>query len=81
MVHTALRPAYIALRDTVDNARAAASGLSGPRRRLQPAPEDLRREPLDRWTTGRVALLGDAAHPMLGSPANRASTRQPSPNT
>jgi len=23
------------------------------------------REPLDRWTTGRVALLGDAAHPML----------------
>jgi len=29
---TALRPAYIALRDTVDNARAAASGLSGPLR-------------------------------------------------
>ena len=23
------------------------------------------REPLDRWVTGRVALLGDAAHPML----------------
>ncbi|WP_405867876.1 FAD-dependent monooxygenase [Streptomyces sp. NBC_01515] len=23
------------------------------------------REPLDRWTIGRVALLGDAAHPML----------------
>ncbi|GGQ33445.1 LysR family transcriptional regulator [Streptomyces griseomycini] len=29
---TALRPAYTALRDTVDNARAAASGLSGPLR-------------------------------------------------
>jgi salicylate hydroxylase len=24
-----------------------------------------RLEPLPRWTTGRVALLGDAAHPML----------------
>ncbi|MFJ9377218.1 FAD-dependent monooxygenase [Streptomyces sp. NPDC101455] len=23
------------------------------------------RDPLDRWTTGRVTLLGDAAHPML----------------
>ena len=23
------------------------------------------REPLDRWTRGRIALLGDAAHPML----------------
>src|SRR3954471_21352760 len=23
------------------------------------------REPLDHWTVGRVALLGDAAHPML----------------
>ena len=23
------------------------------------------REPLDNWTTGRITLLGDAAHPMV----------------
>tara|TARA_R110002110_G_scaffold110803_7_gene276135 strand:+ start:2542 stop:3780 length:1239 start_codon:yes stop_codon:yes gene_type:complete len=31
------------------------------------------REPLDRWTFGRVTLLGDAAHPMYPIGANGAS--------
>ena len=31
------------------------------------------RDPLDRWTSGRVTLLGDAAHPMYPIGANGAS--------
>jgi salicylate hydroxylase len=31
------------------------------------------REPLDRWVSGRVALLGDAAHPMLPAMAQGAA--------
>jgi salicylate hydroxylase len=39
-------------------------------RLIEAAPEHFRwalfdRDPLDRWTEGRVALLGDACHPML----------------
>jgi 2-polyprenyl-6-methoxyphenol hydroxylase-like FAD-dependent oxidoreductase len=31
------------------------------------------RDPLDRWTSGRVTLLGDAAHPMRPNGSNGAS--------
>ncbi|WP_030421336.1 3-hydroxybenzoate 6-monooxygenase [Streptomyces sp. SCSIO 75703] len=46
-------------------------GLSGTARRLLELGTDWKewvlcdRDPVDRWTDGRVALLGDAAHPML----------------
>ncbi|MEU6867241.1 3-hydroxybenzoate 6-monooxygenase [Streptomyces sp. NPDC046876] len=45
--------------------------LSGAARRLLELGQDWKtwvlcdRDPVDRWTEGRVALLGDAAHPML----------------
>ncbi|MCX5146610.1 MULTISPECIES: 3-hydroxybenzoate 6-monooxygenase [unclassified Streptomyces] len=45
--------------------------LSGAARRLLELGRDWKswvlcdRDPVDRWTEGRVALLGDAAHPML----------------
>ncbi len=31
------------------------------------------RDPLDRWTSGRVTLLGDAAHPMYPIGSNGGS--------
>ncbi|MFF1414182.1 3-hydroxybenzoate 6-monooxygenase [Streptomyces sp. NPDC058289] len=46
-------------------------GLSGQARRVLELGRDWKswvlcdRDPVDRWTEGRVALLGDAAHPML----------------
>ncbi|MFJ7267011.1 3-hydroxybenzoate 6-monooxygenase [Streptomyces sp. NPDC099050] len=46
-------------------------GLPGPARRVLELGRDWKswvlcdRDPVDRWTEGRVALLGDAAHPML----------------
>ncbi|MFJ7258628.1 3-hydroxybenzoate 6-monooxygenase [Streptomyces globosus] len=50
---------------------AAFPELSGTARRLLELGRDWKawvlcdRDPVDRWTEGRVALLGDAAHPML----------------
>ncbi|MER7814398.1 3-hydroxybenzoate 6-monooxygenase [Streptomyces sp. NPDC096153] len=50
---------------------AGFPGLRGTVRRLLELGEDWRtwvlcdRDPVDTWTDGRVALLGDAAHPML----------------
>ncbi|MCX3059245.1 3-hydroxybenzoate 6-monooxygenase [Streptomyces beihaiensis] len=57
----------------VDRADVLASfpRLSGPARRLLELGRDWKawtqcdRDPVDRWTDGRVTLLGDAAHPML----------------
>lgn len=49
----------------------AMSGIRGNGRRLLELGGDWRswtlvdRDPVSRWTDGRVALLGDAAHPML----------------
>ncbi|SER61660.1 salicylate hydroxylase [Streptomyces sp. yr375] len=54
-----------------DRVRRAFADLDGTARRLLALGEDWRswslvdRDPVDRWTDGRVALLGDAAHPML----------------
>ena len=31
------------------------------------------KDPVDRWTFGRVTLLGDAAHPMYPRGSNRAA--------
>jgi salicylate hydroxylase len=51
--------------------RAAFASLSGVAQRLLALGEDWRswvlvdRDPVEVWTDGRVALLGDAAHPML----------------
>lgn len=51
--------------------RRAFADLDGTARRLLALGEDWRswslvdRDPVDRWTDGRVTLLGDAAHPML----------------
>ncbi|MFE0132609.1 FAD-dependent monooxygenase [Streptomyces sp. NPDC059037] len=50
---------------------SAFAGLGDTARRLLALGEDWKswslvdRDPVDRWTDGRVALLGDAAHPML----------------
>ncbi|MCX4779714.1 3-hydroxybenzoate 6-monooxygenase [Streptomyces sp. NBC_01264] len=51
--------------------RDSFPGLPGPARRVLELGRDWKswvlcdRDPVDRWTEGRVALLGDAAHPML----------------
>jgi salicylate hydroxylase len=54
-----------------DTVRAAMAALGDGAHRLLALGRDWRswslvdRDPVDRWTDGRVALLGDAAHPML----------------
>ncbi|MEU5702590.1 FAD-dependent monooxygenase [Streptomyces aurantiacus] len=51
--------------------RRAFAGLGATARRLLALGEEWKswslvdRDPVDRWTDGRVTLLGDAAHPML----------------
>ena len=55
----------------VSDVREAFSELTGTPRRILELGRDWRtwvlcdRNPLNTWTDGRVALLGDAAHPML----------------
>ncbi|CAG6395971.1 FAD-dependent monooxygenase [Streptomyces cocklensis] len=54
-----------------DEVRAAFASLSAVAQRLLALGEDWKswvlvdRDPVEVWTDGRVALLGDAAHPML----------------
>ncbi|WP_407564806.1 FAD-dependent monooxygenase [Streptomyces sp. 184] len=54
-----------------DEVLAAFASLSGVAQRLLELGEEWKswvlidRDPVDTWTDGRVALLGDAAHPML----------------
>ncbi|MEU6023261.1 FAD-dependent monooxygenase [Micromonospora sp. NBC_01739] len=54
-----------------ERARAEFPALGGTAQRLLALGEEWKtwtlvdREPVDTWTEGRVALLGDAAHPML----------------
>ncbi|MEY9875809.1 salicylate hydroxylase [Streptacidiphilus sp. MAP12-33] len=65
----------------VSDLDALLAGWSSEVRSLIPAAGQVRRwalydrEPLDRWSTARTTLLGDAAHPMLphhGQGANQA---------
>ena len=49
-----------AFADCCDQVRAAAAMVSRDRRWVM-----YDRDPLDNWTTGRITLLGDAAHPMV----------------
>ena len=46
--------------DSCDPVRAGVALVSRDRRWVM-----YDREPLDNWTTGRITLLGDAAHPMV----------------
>ncbi|MFI0930777.1 FAD-dependent monooxygenase [Streptomyces sp. NPDC021019] len=54
-----------------ERVRSAFAALDGTAQRLIALGEDWKswalvdRDPVDRWTDGRVTLLGDAAHPML----------------
>jgi 3-hydroxybenzoate 6-monooxygenase len=62
-----------------DRVRAVFGGLAPAARRLLELGDEWRRwvlcdrSPVDRWVHGRVALLGDAAHPMLQYAAQGAA--------
>ncbi|MFI8104301.1 FAD-dependent monooxygenase [Streptomyces sp. NPDC086023] len=55
----------------VDELALTYTGWNPDVRKIVEAPDAVGRwalhdrDPIDRWTTGRIALLGDAAHPML----------------
>lgn len=57
--------------DTPENLRAAFAGFAAPVQQLLGAVDEtflwglFNHPPLPRWADGRVALLGDACHPML----------------
>ncbi|MFG1811938.1 FAD-dependent monooxygenase [Streptomyces sp. NPDC049040] len=70
-VENGVTEAFAGVPAGTDEVRSAFASLSGVARRLLALGEDWKswalvdRDPVDVWTDGRVALLGDAAHPML----------------
>ncbi|MFJ2176895.1 FAD-dependent monooxygenase [Streptomyces sp. NPDC087851] len=70
-VETGVTEPFAAVPVERERVRDAFACLDGTARRLLALGEEWKswvlvdRDPVDRWTDGRVALLGDAAHPML----------------